>query len=60
MGTNVIAGTNKDAIINAATGQLKNFKNTRIKKRIPHLWDGNAAGRIVNILAKEMSTKSLK
>ncbi|MBL6991977.1 MAG: UDP-N-acetylglucosamine 2-epimerase (non-hydrolyzing) [Bacteriovoracaceae bacterium] len=46
-GTNVLAGTTKVNVLSA----YKNYKqcNTK-KKQIPELWDGKAAGRIVEIL----------
>jgi UDP-N-acetylglucosamine 2-epimerase (non-hydrolysing) len=51
-GTNVIAGVKKENIINAAHAQLKKFfKTTSVT--VPPFWDGKAAERIVEILAKE-------
>ncbi|MFC1505054.1 non-hydrolyzing UDP-N-acetylglucosamine 2-epimerase [Thermodesulfobacteriota bacterium] len=47
-GTNILAGTKKDNIIKSSKTQLvKNNYN----KNIPPLWDGQAAGRIINILS---------
>jgi UDP-N-acetylglucosamine 2-epimerase len=51
--TNVIAGAKKANIINAAYyGQLKKFSGA-CGVNTPPLWDGKAAERIVEILAKE-------
>jgi len=47
MGTNELIGTNPNAIIPALE---KLFKNKWKKGKIPHLWDGRAAERIVNVL----------
>jgi len=49
-GTNLIAGTDEDKIIECAKNQL----NSQKVNRIPPLWDGKAAWRIVNII-KEMN-----
>jgi len=46
-GTNVLVGTDQDKIISEA---LKALKGPRANGRIPELWDGFTAGRIVNIL----------
>jgi len=50
-GTNVIAGVKKGNIINAAHAQLKKFSKTT-SVSAPPFWDGKAAERIVEILAK--------
>ncbi|RJR41953.1 MAG: UDP-N-acetylglucosamine 2-epimerase (non-hydrolyzing) [Deltaproteobacteria bacterium] len=48
-GTNILAGTDYQGIITA----YETFKSTGGKKgRVPELWDGQAAARIVAILAK--------
>jgi UDP-N-acetylglucosamine 2-epimerase (non-hydrolysing) len=47
-GTNVVAGVKKENIIKAAFTQL----NKRIHSSAPPLWDGKAAERIVEILAR--------
>jgi len=50
-GTNLLVGTNPAKIIAAAkTGLSGNGK----AGRIPPLWDGQAAGRIVEILLKHL------
>ena len=51
-GTNVIAGVKKENIINAAHAQLKKFSKAGSISP-PPFWDGKAAERIVEILAKE-------
>ena len=56
MGTNIVAGTQKENIINAALSQLNRHNN--ISNPIPPLWDGKAAKRIVKILVKKLSTSS--
>ncbi|MCP4398083.1 MAG: UDP-N-acetylglucosamine 2-epimerase (non-hydrolyzing) [bacterium] len=50
-GTNVLVGTDSQRII-AACRQILNEKTFRAK--IPELWDGNAAKRIVNILEEKL------
>jgi UDP-N-acetylglucosamine 2-epimerase (non-hydrolysing) len=48
-GTNILAGTEKETILKAySTFKLGNIK----QGRIPELWDGKAAKRIVNILTR--------
>jgi UDP-N-acetylglucosamine 2-epimerase len=48
----VIAGVRKENIINAAYTQLKKFSEA-CSISPPPFWDGKAAERIVEILAKE-------
>lgn len=52
MGTNIVAGTQKENIINAALSQLNRHNN--ISNPIPPLWDGKAAKRIVKILIEKI------
>ncbi|MDQ7837653.1 MAG: UDP-N-acetylglucosamine 2-epimerase (non-hydrolyzing) [Thermodesulfobacteriota bacterium] len=47
-GTNVLVGTDRDTIVHESLAALK---NGRKESRIPELWDGSAAKRIVTILA---------
>jgi UDP-N-acetylglucosamine 2-epimerase (non-hydrolysing) len=51
-GTNVIAGVKKENIINAAFAQLRKFSEASSVSP-PPFWDGKAAERIVEILAKQ-------
>jgi len=51
-GTNVLGGTRRDSIRTAIRQQL----TREYKKVIPDKWDGNAASRIVEILASSRST----
>lgn len=46
-GTNKLVGTDKDRIIKESLNALVNGSN---KRRVPELWDGSAAKRIVEIL----------
>ena len=57
IGRNVIAGTEKQDIINSALSQLHkpNGPNKPNKSKMPPLWDGKAAERIINVLAKELT-----
>jgi UDP-N-acetylglucosamine 2-epimerase (non-hydrolysing) len=48
-GTNTIVGTDKDLIISLSKEVVKNGGKSG---RIPELWDGNTAGRIVDVLLK--------
>ncbi|HAY34343.1 MAG TPA: UDP-N-acetylglucosamine 2-epimerase (non-hydrolyzing), partial [Bacteroidetes bacterium] len=49
LGTNVICGLNEKKIVN----HIKEIENGSFKKgKIPELWDGKAAERIVKILLK--------
>jgi UDP-N-acetylglucosamine 2-epimerase (non-hydrolysing) len=50
-GTNVLAGTDPDRIIAEARKVLRGEGK---QGRRPHLWDGRAAERIVEILAREL------
>ncbi|MBU1626179.1 UDP-N-acetylglucosamine 2-epimerase (non-hydrolyzing) [bacterium] len=50
-GTNILAGTKSAGIINAANEILK---NKEFKKKIPKLWDGKAASRIIEILKNKL------
>lgn len=50
-GSNQVVGVNPDRILDAARGILGNPKPT---ERRPPLWDGGAAGRIVNMLRKHL------
>lgn len=50
-GTNTLVGTDKDKIVSACNSILNN-KN--IKYKIPELWDGFAAKRIVKILSNKI------
>ena len=52
IGTNIVAGTQKENIINAALSQLNRHNN--ISNPIPPLWDGKAAKRIVKILIEKI------
>jgi len=54
MGTNIVAGTKKENIINTALSQLNKPNNA--SNPIPPLWDGQAAKRIVDILVEKLST----
>jgi UDP-N-acetylglucosamine 2-epimerase (non-hydrolysing) len=51
-GTNQIVGSNPDRILSAAQRILKGAKAVY---RCPPLWDGNAAGRIVNIIRDHLA-----
>ena len=55
-GTNVVAGVKKENIINAAHAQLTKFSEAR-SISVPPFWDGKAAERIVEILAKEPAVR---
>ena len=50
MGTNIVVGTNKDRIIDAASAALDREPDKRAA-RVPPLWDGRAAERIVDVLS---------
>ena len=47
-GTNVLAGTSKEAIVRQAFRQLKR----RVQRTRPRFWDGKAGHRIVKVLSK--------
>jgi UDP-N-acetylglucosamine 2-epimerase (non-hydrolysing) len=51
-GSNVLAGTDPAAILREARKVLRGEGR---QGRRPHLWDGQAAGRIVAVLARELS-----
>ena len=50
-GTNVLAGTDPSAVVAAARDAIEGRAR---RGRRPRLWDGRAAERIVNVLAKEL------
>jgi UDP-N-acetylglucosamine 2-epimerase (non-hydrolysing) len=51
MGTNYLAGTNPDAILEVA-GEILSGKAK--KGRVPPLWDGKASERIADILLQNL------
>ena len=52
VGTNLLVGDNRARLLAALESVIEgNFK----RGRIPELWDGNAAARIVDILEDELS-----
>jgi len=51
-GTNVLAGVSKEKIIDAFKYQF----GRKIKKSIPKLWDGKAAGRILNAIIERFES----
>jgi UDP-N-acetylglucosamine 2-epimerase (non-hydrolysing) len=53
-GTNVIAGTASDNIRRA----VKEQSSGRTQGRVPERWDGQAAGRIVEVLAQEFKARN--
>jgi UDP-N-acetylglucosamine 2-epimerase (non-hydrolysing) len=53
LGTNRILGTNPDRILSAVTEVIEN--GHRLSARVPDLWDGRAAVRIVDILENWVS-----
>jgi len=52
MGTNVLAGNTTDGILRAFERQMAERGNAPRQTRRPPLWDGKAAERIVEVLAK--------
>lgn len=51
LGTNVICGLNENLILK----KIKEIESGKFKKgKIPKLWDGNAANRIVKVLLKKL------
>jgi len=52
-GTNIVVGTNRDKIIKES---LNIIEGKGKKGRIPELWDGKAAKRIVDIICKKLMT----
>ena len=54
-GTNVIVSTNKNKVIAAS---IKIMNGAEINGRVPKLWDGKAAERIVGILLSELKKHS--
>jgi UDP-N-acetylglucosamine 2-epimerase (non-hydrolysing) len=54
LGTNILAGTRRDGIRGAIRSQLAAKRSARI----PELWDGRAAARIVGILAERLSSRN--
>jgi UDP-N-acetylglucosamine 2-epimerase (non-hydrolysing) len=53
-GTNVIAGTSSENIRSAVKEQLSGNK----PGRVPEKWDGHAAGRIVDVIAREFQMRN--
>lgn len=51
IGTNVLAGTNKDSIKDAIRSQIAK----RVSGSVPEKWDGQAAVRIVDVLVRKHS-----
>ncbi len=51
-GTNMLVSTNKDSILEVCKGLIK---KSDVKGKMPRLWDGKAAARIVRILIKNLS-----
>ena len=52
MGTNTIVGTDADRIVNAACAALDAPRDDPPARRLPPLWDGRAADRILDALSK--------
>ncbi len=58
-GTNILAGTKKENIVESALSQLsdasaKRFAIDEFSRDRPPSWDGQASRRIINVLAKEV------
>ena len=49
VGTNVLAGVTKDGILEAIRRQLSSSS----LKRVPEKWDGQTAGRILEVICSE-------
>lgn len=56
-GTNVLAGSRTESIVQAATMMLTKYSSGRSTKR-PKLWDGRASERILELLRRELATRS--
>ncbi len=56
-GTNILGGTTTDSILAAYATALT---HARRSQRRPRLWDGQAAGRILEILVKELDARAPK
>jgi UDP-N-acetylglucosamine 2-epimerase (non-hydrolysing) len=56
-GTNILGGTTTDSILAAYATALT---HARRSQRRPRLWDGQAAGRILEILVKELDARASK
>ncbi len=66
IGTNYLAGTDPDRILSIANeileggeeqeSPMSNVQSPKGKGRIPPLWDGKAAERIVEIILREIET----
>lgn len=54
-GTNVLVGDDGEAILSAARKATE--KNKSSERRLPELWDGNAAKRILDVLENEIRAK---
>ena len=53
-GTNQLVGTSREGIVSAG---LAAWKRNRCHRKIPELWDGKAAGRIVDVIERWLSIK---
>jgi len=52
-GTNVVAGNGKENIVECCFSQLNELDRLQ-KRRVPEFWDGKAAERIVEVIAKRI------